>query len=58
MTELGVLEYLLLAALAQGTAEAAVPTCLNYFALAYFFGPGFEVLLYLRHELVGDCAID
>jgi len=25
---------------------------------AYFFGPGFEVLLYLGHELVGYCAVD
>src|SRR5579864_3542358 len=24
----------------------------------YLFGPGFKVLLYFRHELVGYCAID
>ena len=47
---------LLLALLAQGTAEAAVPTCL--LCLAYFFGPRFQVLLYLCHELVGYCAVD
>jgi hypothetical protein len=28
------------------------------FLLADFFGPGFQVLLYLRHELVGDGAVD
>ena len=26
--------------------------------LADFFGPGFQTLFYLRHELVGYCAVD
>jgi hypothetical protein len=26
--------------------------------LADFFGPGFEILLYLSHELIGDGAVD
>lgn len=31
---------------------------LRELGLADFFGPGFQVLLYLRHELVGYGAVD
>src|SRR5579872_7105517 len=33
-------------------------TFLFFVHLAYFFAPGFQVLLYLGHELVGYRAID
>ncbi len=31
---------------------------LTLFLLADFFAPGFEILFYLRHELIGYCAVD
>jgi hypothetical protein len=42
---------------AKGASGKGKQFCFDC-SLADFFGPGFEILLYLSHELVGDGAVD
>jgi hypothetical protein len=43
---------------AENANELASLRMTVLFFLADFFGPGFEILFYLGHELVGYCAVD